>query len=219
MEVDLQEEKENIKNWLIQMDFNKDELSVLEARLNDSLSIHSTYKFYAMALRKDKSVLKIQHNDTAFNLLFGKPDSEEISQMLIPFETYFPLGLKTDAGFLVTNPVFCNDVKVRNELNRCHYHGLVIWPLMHNMLYHGLMKQIKRFEQPEFNFLISRMHKILEYLDELDSKLLDFSSSELWTFSPRNDGDRPLAFGAGTGSKTESNPIQLWSSLGFTKNL
>lgn len=213
------EEREAILEWLEKAGFTDEEGQVLKKRFEASVTGLESYRFFALGLREDRSPIDVQHNDTAFNLLYGNPGEEEISIMIGPFETPFPLGLRTDVGILVSNPLFCDDPRVRAELNRSHYHGLVIWPLMHNLLYHGLMRQLGRFKEGQSHELVERMKKLIEYLDDLDSLLSGFSASELFTFSPREDGDVPLAFGASTGSTTESNPIQLWSSLGFTRKL
>lgn len=219
VEVNIEEKKEHITNWLKTLDFDSEELSVLEERLKGLLNSSKVYEYYAMALREDRSVINIQHNDTAFNLLFGNPNAGDLSRMLIPFETYFPLGLKTDAGILVSNPVFCDDEIIRTDMGRSHYHGLVIWPLLHNILHHGLRRQIKIYKKENQQDLLKRMESLLDYLNGLDLVLQDLSTSELWTFSPGRDGDKPVVYGFNTDVTMESNPVQLWSSLGFTSVL
>jgi len=177
------------------------------------------YTFYALALDSRKNPLPVQHNDVAFSFLFTEPNLDMLDIMLRPLETPFPVGLRTSLGILVTNPIFSTVEEVRRNLDRSHYHGLVIWPLMHHLLYHGLLRQLGILRDqcsPMSEKLIFRMRKLLVWLDELRDVLKEFDASELFTFRIEKGVEVPVPFGKAVGSSTESNPIQLWSSLGFT---
>ncbi len=82
------------------------------------------------------------------------------------------------------------------------------------MLELGLMKQIERFgavsgqEQ-----LVADMKKILRQIGESREKTGTLANSELWVYSIRNGLMVPAAFGAEKGSVTESNAVQLWSTI------
>jgi|GEM_PF-5202131 len=215
--------RERVRRWLEYTGFSKDELSSLNHRLDRIHIPLEGYSFTAFGLDREKQPIEVQHNDVAFTLLFGQPCLEELDTILRPLETPFPLGLKTDVGILVSNPVFASDPQVSRELNRSHYHGLVVWPLMNSILFHGIQNQLERLDtmyaSSHLEHIIdyrNRLERIKAYLIALHEKVSEFNSSELWTFSPTESGDIPLAFGKETGSSTESNPIQLWSCLGFT---
>lgn len=215
--------RERVRSWLDQAGFTHDELSVLNRRLDMTVMPPDGYPFTVFGLDQRRQPIEVQHNDVAFTLLFGQPCLEELDTLLRPLETPFPLGLKTDVGILVSNSVFASDPQVARELNRSHYHGLVVWPLMNSILFHGIQRQLQRLKAVEasspderIDDYRQRLERINVYLSTLHEKVRDFNSSELWTFSPTRNGDIPLAFGKKTGSSTESNPLQLWSCLGFT---
>ena len=214
--------RERVRYWLEYAGFTNDELSVLHHRLDMTPIPSDGYSFTAFGLDEHKQPIEVQHNDVAFTLLFGQPCIEELDYLLRPLETPFPLGLKTDVGILVSNSVFASDFQVARDLSRSHYHGLVVWPLMNSILFHGIQHQLQRLNRmyvssPGENIadFRHRLESIKAYLNTLHEKVQDFNSSELWTFSPTPSGDIPLAFGKETGSSTESNPLQLWSCLGF----
>jgi hypothetical protein len=224
VQVAASEVRDRVLRWLEHAGFSDEELEVLHQRLAETAVDPDVYRFTAFGLDAQQEPIAVQHNDVAFTLLFGNPDLRELDELLLPLETPFPLGLKTDVGILVSNPVFASQQEVAEALDRSHYHGLVVWPLMNSLLYHGIQRQLKGLQTAEHSssdLLLThacrhRLERIKAYLGGLHEKLSDFNSSELWTFSPVRSGDIPLAFGKETGSATESNPLQLWSCLGFT---
>ncbi len=218
------EVRDRVLRWLDHAGFSDEELEVLHQRLAEAAVDPDGYRFTAFGLDAQQEPIAVQHNDVAFTLLFGDPCLGDLDELLLPLETPFPLGLKTDVGILVSNPVFAARSGGTDALDRSHYHGLVVWPLMNSLLYHGIQRQLKQLQTAEHSasdILLTgiyrhRLERIKTYLGGLHEKLGDFNSSELWTFSPSGSGDVPLAFGKETGSSTESNPLQLWSCLGFT---
>ncbi|MDA3812060.1 MAG: hypothetical protein PF518_17210 [Spirochaetaceae bacterium] len=104
-----------LNDWLSKTGFSFNERNILMSRVN--IKEEKQYPFFTMALDKAFEPIKIQHNDMAFSMLYGFPEIEELDIMLIPLETFFPLGLKTGVGILVSNPCFAKDLRVRFDLN------------------------------------------------------------------------------------------------------
>lgn len=216
--VKLKQVRQYLDDWLEEAGFSDSERKVLSGRTPERAE-DSWYSFYALALDRMYEPIKIQHNDIAFSLLYGEPDAEELDIMLQPLETPFPLGLKTEVGLLVSNPCFAEDRETRRSLIRKQYHGLVIWPLMHNILFHGIQRQLARVsdKQPPWPLsLIKRLETLKAYILYVMEKAGSFSTSELYSFTASAEGDLIVPFGRGSGSTTESNPVQLWSNLTFT---
>ncbi len=216
--VRLKQVRQYLDDWLHEAGFSNSERKVLCGRISDRAE-DSWYSFYALALDRMYEPIKIQHNDIAFSLLYGDPEAEELDIMLQPLETAFPLGLKTEVGLLVSNPCFAEDREIRRSLIRKQYHGLVIWPLMHNILFHGIQRQLARVsdKQPPWpSSLIERLENLKAYILNVMEKAGSFSTSELYSFTASAEGDLIVPFGRGSGSTTESNPVQLWSNLTFT---
>jgi hypothetical protein len=216
--VSLKQVRQYLDGWLEEAGFSDLERKVLGGRISGSTE-NSLYTFYALALDRTYEPIKIQHNDIAFSLLYGDPDDEELDIMLKPLETPFPLGLKTEVGLLVSNPCFADDREIRRSLIRKQYHGLVIWPLMHNILFHGIQRQLARVSDKQLPWplsLIERLENLKAYILDVMEKAGSFSTSELYSFTASAEGDLIVPFGRGSGSTTESNPVQLWSNLTFT---
>jgi hypothetical protein len=216
--VELKDVKGYFTNWLGAAGFSEPEIIALIQRIPPMVE-GKEYYFDALALDRDFMPIGIQHNDVAFALLYGHPSEKEMDSMLIPLETAFPLGLRTEVGLLVSNPCFATQQFIRTGMVRNQYHGLVIWPLMHNILFHGIQHQLQHvdsFGTETAIKLIFRLKAIKTYLLRVMEKTKSFSNSELYTFSVGVNGDSVVPFGKGSGSTTESNPVQLWSNLTFT---
>ncbi len=212
---------QKVDQWLQEANFSDVEREILVYRLREHImpllpntlrANRQDYSFYALALHHDFTPLEIQHNDVAFRLLFGDPSQEELDMILLPLETYFPLGLRTDAGMLISNPLFYRDSQFRCHLDREHYHGLVIWPLMHILLMRGIERQIDRRDlAADYK---QRLLSLYRWLNNITLKIPQFATTELYTFTVSPNGERPCAF-IRKGDRVRSNPAQLWSCSSF----
>ncbi len=166
--------------------------------------------FHAIALDASGKPIAIVNSDEAFALLFTTPDpatlDSEIGTVLRPF----PLGLLTDAGLLVANPVFADDTLKARFTNHA-YHGTVIWSWQQALLASGLERQLMRTDLPPAvrNHLLAA-HQALWRVIRATQAL---RSSELWSWRFEGGRYRSVPFGATGMDVDESNAAQLWSSV------
>ncbi|MBF0545755.1 MAG: hypothetical protein HQM08_15030 [Candidatus Riflebacteria bacterium] len=139
--------------------------------------------FYALSLMENGSPVKVINSDFGFRLFLGDPSEEEIRSFLNLIKIPFPLGLKTSAGILVSNPLFSGSDELINQMNRNGYHGTVIWSWQQAMIQKGLMKQIKRFiVKPGNEKLVKEMFGVLEEIENSEKNCGKLINSELWTY-------------------------------------
>ncbi|MCD4785575.1 MAG: hypothetical protein K8T10_17270 [Candidatus Eremiobacteraeota bacterium] len=179
--------------------------------LKDGLS------FYALSLDKDGKPVEVMNSDAGFRLFNGNPSPEEIRGILKTIDLPYPLGLAGSSGIFVANPVFASNKSLRKTLDRNGYHGTVVWSWHMALMEKGLMKQIKRFqERPGHEKLAKDMFKSLSNLRKMEQNAGDLVNSELWTYKIDNGKMKPIAYGAEAASESESNPVQLWSTVGLS---
>lgn len=176
--------------------------------LKDGLS------FYALSLDKQGKPVEVMNSDAGFRLFNGNPSPGEIRGILKTIDLPYPLGLAGSSGIFVANPVFASDKSLRKTLDRNGYHGTIVWSWQMALMEKGLMKQIKRFRGKAGNEpLVRVMFKSLSNLRKMKRNAGNFVNSELWTHKIENGQMKPMAYGTEASSETESNPVQLWSTV------
>jgi len=179
--------------------------------LKDGLS------FYALSLDKEGKPVEVMNSDAGFRLFNGNPSPDEIRGVLKIIDLPYPLGLAGSSGIFTANPVFASDKSLRKTLDRNGYHGTVVWSWQMALMEKGLMKQIKRFQgKPGNDKLVKDMFKSLSNLRKMEENAGDLVNSELWTYKIENGKMKPIAYGAEAETETESNPVQLWSTVGLS---
>lgn len=175
--------------------------------------ISGPVSFDALALNSDGRPVPILHSDGGFALLFGSPDAGAIGRVLDLVERRFPAGLMTDAGMLVSNPVFAPPA-LRAKFGPTAYHGTVVWSWQQAMMLAGLARQAARPDlTPRLRQRLARAHAALSSLAEREKSL---RSSELWSWRWRNGRFVASPFG-NAGDADESNTAQLWSTVFLAK--
>ncbi|WP_374764782.1 hypothetical protein [Yunchengibacter salinarum] len=190
------------------------DLPAISKRIDDPV------RFPAVALAGDGTPIPVMHSDVGYDLLFSEPDTRRLGHLLNVIVQPFPLGLATDVGVLSANPAFANE-KVRALVTRNHYHGTTIWSWQQAMIIAGLDRQLARSDVPEG--LKSRMADARDQIMATVRRSRALLNSELWTWSVQGgsvqDGSVqdgryvPSPFGQGADHLTESNPVQLWSTV------
>jgi len=164
--------------------------------------------FHALSLDAQAKPVEVMHSDDSFLMFLGQPDRAQVEQTLRMLELEFPVGLMTGVGPVVANPAYSLDERHARELGRGAYHGTVVWGWQSALMTAGLLRQ--RELQPE---LVGRIDKVLLRLWECERNARTLANSELWTFSVESGDWSAQAFGQGTASTDESNPVQLWSCV------
>lgn len=174
-------------------------------------------EFYALSLDKDGKPVEVMNSDSGFRLFFGDPSPEEIGKILQTIDLPYPLGLAEKGGIMVANPAYASNKTLWKTLDRNAYHGRVVWSWQMSLVERGLCRQIRRFAGDEkHKELTYRLLHSLKNLRKMEECAGDLANSELWTHEVVNGKMVPVAYGAKKGSETESNPVQLWSTVGIS---
>jgi len=179
-------------------------------------SLKNGVQFDALALDAQGRPKEVMHSDGAFLLLGGEPSLNRLKQLLRPFELAYPLGLAGPVGIYVANPALSNDPAHHALFDRGHYHGTVVWAWQLGMARLGLKRQIRRLRQrptPEGQALVGRMERLLKRLAQAEQRAGALRTSELWTSAVQSGQVAAVPYGHGTGHTSESNALQLWSTI------
>ena len=177
---------------------------VLASLGGDSVSFH------AISLDASGKPVPILNSDEALELLFGMPAPAALDHDVETVIRPFPLGLLTEAGMLVANPVFA-DAATRARFTNHAYHGTVIWSWQQALFAGGLERQLERTDLPKpvKQHLLAAQQTLWRAIRATQS----MRSSELWSWRFEGGRYRVAAFGSSGADADESNAAQLWSSV------
>ena len=166
--------------------------------------------FYAVALDARFEPIPVMHSDMGADLLFLKRPEPHLTEIITNLTRPFPAGLATPVGVLAANPAFA-DAEAQALVTRNHYHGTVVWSWQQAMMIAGLDIQLGRDDLSEAlrEELQTARQKIWQSI--MASK--EIINSELWSFAVRGDEFVIAPFGQSEGHLTESNAVQLWSTV------
>ncbi|MGD8357221.1 MAG: hypothetical protein PVG42_04115 [Lysobacterales bacterium] len=166
--------------------------------------------FAALSLDAGGRPIPVQHSDGGFGLMFGSPDRLALDRALDLIERPFPDGLMSPVGLMVANPVFADDA-TQAIVDRSHYHGTVVWSWQQAMWVTGLRRQQARTDLAPP--LKARLRAVECRLWQAIDATADVRNSELWSWEFRDGTWRVAPFGQRAGDVTESNAVQLWSTV------
>ena len=166
--------------------------------------------FFAVALDARLEAIPVMHSDVGTDLLFLERPEAQLSQIVTSLTRRFPAGLMTNVGVLASNPAFA-DADAQALVTRNHYHGTVVWSWQQAMMIAGLDRQLRREDlsatlRDELRVTRDRIWQGIESSNEI-------IKSELWSFTVSDDEYVIAPFGQSEGHLTESNAIQLWSTV------
>lgn len=166
--------------------------------------------FHAISLDASGKPEPIVNSDETLELLFEAPAAATLDHDVETVIRPFPLGLLTDAGILVANPVFADTVTQAHFTNHA-YHGTVVWSWQQALFASGLERQLERADLPR----PVRQHLLVAQrtLWKLIRATQSMQSSELWSWRFADDRYRVVPFGSSGTDADESNAAQLWSSV------
>lgn len=171
-------------------------------------------EFPALSLGERGEPLAVMNSDFGFQLFMGEPSPEEVRSYLKLLRLPYPLGLRSEAGIFVTNPILSGEPSLWKNLNRNAYHGTVVWSWQEAMMRLGLVRQYRRFaEIPRCRDLAGEIRSVIQTLRQSDANVANLVHSELWTYRVEGSRMKPIPFGLEEGAETESNPVQLWSTV------
>ena len=166
--------------------------------------------FHAISLDAAGKPIPVVNSDETVALLFGMPDPAALDHAITSVIRPFPLGLLTDAGIVVANPVFGDDTLKARFTNHA-YHGTVVWSWQQALFASGLERQLQRTDLPApiRQHLLTAQQTLWGVIRATQS----MRSSELWSWRFEDGHYRVAPFGASGTDADESNAAQLWSSV------
>jgi hypothetical protein len=166
--------------------------------------------FHAISLDAHGKPVPIVNSDEGFALLFEKPTPAALDRAVTSVVRPFPLGLLTDVGMVVANPVFADDGLKARFTNHA-YHGTVIWSWQQALFANGLARQLERTDlpQPTRSHLLAAQRALWRAIDATQS----VQSSELWSWNFEGNHYHITPFGSRDKDADESNAAQLWSTV------
>ncbi|MDB6008753.1 MAG: hypothetical protein JWL65_1003 [Gammaproteobacteria bacterium] len=166
--------------------------------------------FHAISLDASGKPVPIVNSDETLELLFAMPSPAALDRAVASVIRPFPLGLMTDAGMVVANPVFAADA-VKARFTNHAYHGTVVWSWQQALFASGLARQLERTDLPKSvrQHLLAAQQTLWRAIAATQS----VRSSELWSWRFEGGRYRIAPFGASGTDADESNAAQLWSSV------
>jgi hypothetical protein len=166
--------------------------------------------FHAISLDASGKPVPIVNSDETLELLFATPSPTDLDRDVASVIRPFPLGLMTDAGMVVANPVFADDA-VKARFTNHAYHGTVVWSWQQALFASGLGRQLERTDLPKSvkQHLLAAQQTLWRAIAATQS----VRSSELWSWRFEGGHYRIAPFGASGTDADESNAAQLWSSV------
>lgn len=169
--------------------------------------------FSALSLDDSHRPVEVVHSDSVF-ALFNRPlPVRDLVEHLTLFSLPFPLGLWTEAGPLVANPVLCRTPELAALLDPGGYHGEVIWGWVAGMLHLGLARQRAWIGSDPAGPAADLLSTMEERLRECLSRNAQIAASELWSWEVDEHGLSSVAFGSRAAHTEESNAVQLWNTV------
>jgi hypothetical protein len=170
----------------------------------------NSVSFHAISLDASGRPVSIVNSDETFALLFATPEPATLDRAVESVIRPFPLGLLTDAGMVVANPVFADDTLQARFTNHA-YHGTVVWSWQQALFASGLERQLVRTDLPEpvRQHLLTAQQTLWRAIQATQS----VRSSELWSWRFEAGRYHVAPFGSSGADADESNAAQLWSSV------
>lgn len=169
----------------------------------------------ALALNAEGQPLPLLHSDGVLALFDNPLPVDQLAALLKAFVYPYPLGLWTEVGPVVTNPLAGGNPDWLPMFGPDRYHGSVVWGWVVGMLELGLRRQQNYLQElaGECGEACDELSRLEVLLTELRRRIPTLATAELWTFEVRNGRLTPLTFGSRTNHAAKSNPAQLWSTV------
>lgn len=170
----------------------------------------ATLRFEALSLDAGGHALPVMQSDVSLELLLGRPEPEELDEILQTLIRPFPAGLMTPIGLLVANPAFA-DAPTQQRFTRDAYHGTVVWAWQQAVVLAGIARQLQR---PDLSATLrQQLLAARQALWQAIDRARGFRGSELWSWSYGAGGYRLEPFRPHGGGDAESDAAQLWSTV------
>ncbi len=228
VKLSVEEMRIRITDYLLNAGIENEEREVLlSTEISDKITVHDFLKggqipeipvngltFRALSLDEHLQPVEVMNSDPGFLLFFGEPKPDDMEEILKIITLPYPLGLALPGGIAVANPAYSCNHALWKTLDGNAYHGRVVWAWQMFLIEMGLCRQIKRFGRNDLHRnLVEKTYKCLKRLRNMEQTAGNLANSELWTHEVLNGELKPVAYGVKLESETESNPVQLWSTV------
>ena len=169
----------------------------------------------ALALDGQGKPLTVLHSDGVLALFDNPMPVDQLEAVLKAFVYPYPLGLWTDVGPVVANPVAGGNPDWQSMFGTDRYHGSVVWGWVVGMLELGLRRQQAYLQElsGECGGACEELARLEVLLEKLRNRIPALAAAELWSWEVRGGRLDPVAFGSRSSHATQSNPAQLWSTV------
>ncbi len=169
----------------------------------------------ALALDEKGQPLPVLHSDGVLALFDNPLPVDQLEAVLKAFVYPYPLGLWTEVGPVVANPVAGGEPDWLAMFGPDRYHGSVVWGWVVGMLELGLRRQQAYLQElaGECGDACEELARLETLLEKLRSRIPALAAAELWSWEVRDGRLDPVAFGSRSSHATQSNPAQLWSTV------
>jgi len=166
--------------------------------------------FYAVALDAEFEPIPVMHSDVGADLLFLRRPERQLAIIIDNLVQPFPAGLSTPVGILAANPAYAGAAE-QSLVTRDNYHGTVVWSWQQAMITAGIDRQLRRDDLSDA--LRDALGKARRQVWRDIAANRSIINSELWSFALQNNEYVIAPFGQSEGHLTESNAVQLWSTV------
>jgi len=172
-------------------------------------------RFPALSLDWQGKAVNVMNTDPVFALFDAPMEAGALEDNLKALTFPFPLGLWTEVGPVVANPVYGGGPEAWKMFCAGEYHGTVVWGWVLGMLELAVMKQQEFMQEFEGGCgdACDELIRIKTQLAAARKRVPAMATSELWTWEVKNGKLEPVVFGRARSHATLSNAVQLWSTV------
>jgi len=173
-------------------------------------------EFYALSLDEEGRPVEVINSDTGFGFILDELSMEEMEHATAAASLNYPPGLMTGGGLLTANPALSSNRELWKTLSFGAYHGTVVWSWQMAMMEKGLLYQSSKLPSRGQFRVVKEMQSLAGKMLEIENKLGEMRNFELWGVKIDSASGKLLAVPYGEGAESESNAVQLWSTLALT---
>lgn len=173
-------------------------------------------EFYALSIDEEGHPVEVINSDMGFGFVMDELDIKEMEEAVKVASLNYPLGLMTEGGLLTASPALSNNKRLWQILGPGAYHGTVVWSWQMAMLTKGLLYRSGTLPSRALSVLVGEMRNLAAKMLNIENAIGEMRNFELWGVKPDYETGKMVATGYGEGSETESNAVQLWSTLALT---
>lgn len=181
-----------------------------DGKIPDSLKDGLT--FYALSLDAKGKPVEVMNLDIAFSMFNQDLTPEEIREIIKTVCLPYPLGLLSQGGDVVSNPVFSLDPEHWRTLGRKAYHGTVIWGWMQVILELGLLRQLEQYLRQGDKKEVALLWDAFATVWQAHNSVGKLKKQEYWMLAVEDGEFKPVAVAEVKKTEEIANTEQVQSA-------